>query len=85
MHGRVALTVRMPRELLDAMKAVKHDDESLNDMIVALVEHEVARRQGLEVFNAVNALHERILAESGRQPSSLPLLRAMREGEQRRD
>lgn len=77
------MTIRFPEELLDAMRDVKADDESLNDMVVTTLAREVARRRGLELFEEINRYREQIRARVGLQPDSTELIRAFREGRER--
>jgi hypothetical protein len=82
---REVLTLRVPSQLLACARNVKTDDESMNDLIVTALEHEVRRREGLTALAAIDELREQIYARTGVQPSSVPLIRALREGDEPRD
>jgi len=85
MAQREALTIRFPQELLDGVRESKTNGESLNDLVVSAVEKEVRRRQALRLHAEIVAMNERIRARTGEQPSSVPLIRELREGIGRRD
>lgn len=84
MAVREPLTVRFPAELLSEARGVKSEQESLNDLVVAAVEREVRRRQGLQAYDAILRIRERVEAEFGLQPDSTPLIRSLRDGDERR-
>lgn len=75
------LTVRFPAGLLDAARQVKGEAESLNDFVVAAVRHEVIRRQAENAHRRIVQLRERIKARTGKHFDSVPMIRALREGE----
>jgi hypothetical protein len=81
---REAITIRLPPELLADAKKVKCSHESLNDLMVDAVEREVRRRQGMAALAAIDELRKKIKARTGVQPSSVPLIRALREGDESR-
>lgn len=78
MKAREAITIRFPIELIARVRAIK-GKESLNDLVVAAVEGEVRRRQGLQAFDAILRIRAEIQAESGLQPDSTPLIRSLRD------
>ncbi|MBI4491460.1 MAG: hypothetical protein HY690_01550 [Chloroflexi bacterium] len=82
---REALTIRFPIEVLARARGVKEDRESLNDLVVGAVEREVRRREVLRVLAEIDRIREQIVARTGLQPSSVPLIRELREGIGRRD
>jgi len=85
MRPREAITVRLPSELATEARAAKDERESLNDLVVEALEREVRRRQGLKAYDEIIRLREEIMREHGVQPDSQPLIRALRDGEGRRD
>ncbi len=85
MEHRDALTIRFPAELLARARGLKEDGESLNDLVVAAVEHEVGRRQGLAAHQDILRIREQVRARTGVHPDPTPLIRALREGDERRD
>lgn len=85
MSTREARTIRFPSDLLSDAKRVKADQESFNDLVVAAVDREVRRRQGLETFKEILQTREEIYQRVGLLPDSRPLIRALRDGEARRD
>ena len=62
---------------------MKATQESLNDFIVAAVEREVRYRQGLAAHADIVRVRERVRARTGPHPDPVPLIRALREGEER--
>lgn len=85
MNTREARTIRFPSKLLSNAKTVKSDDESFNDLVVNAVDREVRRRQGLETLDEILKTREEIYQRVGLLPDSTPLIRALRDGEARRD
>ncbi|MBV9281177.1 MAG: hypothetical protein JOZ41_13935 [Chloroflexi bacterium] len=83
MKVREPITVRFPSTLLDKARGVRAERESLNDLVVAAVEHEVSRREGLRAYDAILRLREEVEAGSGLQPDSTSLIRALRDGSER--
>lgn len=81
--SRVALTVRIPEELLDEAKCLKNEQESLNDFITNAVEFEVGRRRGLHAFEEIMRQRQEDREQFGLQPDSTALIRALREGRER--
>jgi len=79
------MSVRFPADLLEQAKTVLASGESLNDLVVGLVEQEVRRRRGLAAHERIVRTREDVLARTGPQPSSTPWIRALREGECRHD
>ncbi|MBI2911461.1 MAG: hypothetical protein HYY05_04905 [Chloroflexi bacterium] len=82
---RDAVTIRLPNDLLCRAKEAKNEGESLNDLVVSALEREVRRRQGLQVLEEIRRLRDEIEAKHGLHPSSVPLIRALREGVGRRE
>ncbi len=80
---REALTVRFPAELLSHARDVKPERESLNEFVVDAVQREVRRRQGMQAYAEILRIREEIRAQSGPHPDSTPLVRALRQGEER--
>jgi len=78
------VTIRFPKAVLTAARKTKGKDESFNDLVVRAVEREAKRRDGVRLFDELIAARDRIWAKAGIQPSSAPLIRAMREGRERR-
>jgi len=85
MAKRSAMTIRFPPELVERAREVRQPEESLNDLIVAATEREVELRRIAAVHRRIKQLHDEIEARTGIQPSSVPLIRALREGRERRD
>lgn len=85
MQTREAITVRLPSELATEAREAKDERESLNDLVVAALEREVRRRRGLKAYEEIVRLSDEIFRERGVQPDSQPLIRALRDGEGRRD
>jgi hypothetical protein len=84
MKRRQAMSVRFPPEVLEEARGVLSPGESLNELVVGVVEREVRRRKGLAALAEIDRVRERVRARVGVQPSSVPLIRALREGKERR-
>ncbi|MGM3305083.1 YlcI/YnfO family protein [Anabaena sp. WFMT] len=82
---REALTIRFPSELLAKARKLKEGRESFNDLIVEAVEREVRRRRGWAAHQRIIARSETIKAKTGIQPTSIDMIRSLREGEGRHD
>jgi hypothetical protein len=83
MGTRAVVTVRMPTEVVEEAKDLKGPDESLNDLIVEAIEKEVRRRRGVKALDRIRKLREQVKAKTGTHPSSVPFIRALREGTER--
>jgi hypothetical protein len=81
---RDSFTVRFPRELLDQARSVKDGRESLNDLVIEAVAHEVRRRQGLSAYEEIVRIRAEIEAQTGLQEDSTRLISLLRGGEERR-
>lgn len=81
MIQREAVTIRLPNDLLCKAKEAKKEGESLNNLVVSALEREVRRRQTAKTLDEIRQLREEIMARTGLQPSCVPLIRALREGE----
>ncbi|MBI2939767.1 MAG: hypothetical protein HYY04_04950 [Chloroflexi bacterium] len=84
MENREAITIRFPTGLLTSAREVKAARESLNDLVVEAVHREIRRRQGLDAHTSIVQLREQIRARTGPHPDAGPLIRALREGDERR-
>jgi hypothetical protein len=84
MDRRQAMTVRFPETLLREARAVRASPESLNDLVVAALEREVRRRRAEAALARLRQVREQVYARTGPQPDPVPLIRALREGEDRR-
>lgn len=69
------------RSLLTQAKLYKSQDKSLNDFAITAMERAVSRRKGLAVDHRIIARREEIKQKTGTQPSSVDLIRQLREGE----
>ena len=85
MSQRQTISVRLPDDLLAQARKTKAPRESLNDLVVAALEREVRRRQGLAAHEGITRIREQVRARTGSHPDPVPLIRALREGEGRRD
>lgn len=85
MNEREAITVRISPELLQKAREVREDRESLNDVVIAAIDREVRRRQGLRAYESIQRLRAQIEEETGPQPLSGTVLRSLRDGAGRRD
>ncbi|MEH2435605.1 MAG: YlcI/YnfO family protein [Nostoc sp.] len=82
---REALTIRFPADLLVKAKKIKEGSESLNDLVVEVLEREVNRRRGWAAHQRIIDRSETVKAKTGIQAASTDLIRSLREDEGRRD
>jgi predicted CopG family antitoxin len=81
MSARKALTIRIADDVLRTARELKDERESLNDFVAEAIEREIRRRRGLQAVQSIRELQE----DATLQPDSTALIRAMREGNERRD
>lgn len=81
---RQAVTVRLPTDLLEQVKQFQENRESFNELVVEAVTREVQRRQALAAHQRIVARSAEVERQTGVQPSSIDLIRQLREGEGRR-
>ena len=85
MAGIHALTLRLPEGLVRELRAeALARGTSLNELARGVLAEHTARRDALGTLREVGELRGQLEAEHGAQPDSVPLLRAMRRGEERR-
>ncbi|QLE57851.1 YlcI/YnfO family protein [Nostoc sp. TCL26-01] len=82
---REALTIRFPAELLQKIRALKRDDESLNDLVVQALEKEMKWRSSWAAHKQIQTIREQVKQRIGVHPDPVPMIRQLREGESRRD
>jgi metal-responsive CopG/Arc/MetJ family transcriptional regulator len=81
---RQAVTVRLPTDLLEQVKRFQENRESFNELVVEAVTREVQRRQALAAHQRIVARSAEVERQTGVQPSSIELIRQLRDGEGRR-
>ena len=84
-EDRIAVTVRIPRELMEQVKALKNGPGSFNDLVVKALEREIRVRHAREVGKRIDEFRERVYREHGLLSDSTPIIRELREGIGRRD
>ncbi|MFB2768071.1 YlcI/YnfO family protein [Pelatocladus sp. BLCC-F211] len=82
---REALTIRFPAKLLEKIRALKRDNESLNDLVVEALEKEMKWRSAWLAHEQIQTIREQVKQRTGVHPDPVPLIRQLREGEGRRD
>ncbi len=82
---REAVTIRFPANLIRQAKQLKDGGESFNELVVEAVEREVRRRRAMAAHKNIVARRAEIKAKTGVQPDATALIRALREGEGRRE
>jgi predicted CopG family antitoxin len=82
---REAVTIRFPANLIHQAKKLKDGRESFNELVVEAVEREVRRRRAMAAHKSIVARRAEIKAKTGVQPDATALIRALREGEKRRE
>jgi hypothetical protein len=83
MEARTAITVRMPHEMMQEAKELKEEQESRNQLIIDALSKELRRRCGLKALESIRRTREKIRRKYGVHPSSVPFIRALREGTER--
>jgi hypothetical protein len=82
---REALTIRFPVELLQKIRALKRDNESLNDLVVQALEKEIKWRSAWAAHEQIQTIREQVKQRTGIHPDPVSLIRQLREGENRHD
>jgi predicted transcriptional regulator len=82
---REAMTIRFPAELLQKLRALKQEHESLNDLVVQALEKEIKWRTAWSAHAQIEAIREQVRQRTGTHPDPTPLIRQLRVGEGRRD
>lgn len=82
---REALTIRFPAKLLQKIRALKRDDESLNELVVQALEKEMKWRSAWAAHEQIQMIREQVKQRTGVHPDAAPMIRQLREGEARRD
>ncbi|MBW4668200.1 MAG: hypothetical protein KME60_12450 [Cyanomargarita calcarea GSE-NOS-MK-12-04C] len=82
---REALTIRFPSKLLQKVRVLKRDDESLNDLVVQALEKEMRWRCAWAAHEQIQTIREQVKQRTGVHPDPGLLIRQLREGEGRRD
>ena len=77
---RVAITVRIPKQLMDRAKALAVGSGSFNDLLVKALEREVRMRQAREAIKKADEFRERVYRDRGLSSDSTPYIRQLREG-----
>lgn len=77
--NREAMTVRIPADLLAEVRRLKSERESLNSVVIDALTHELRRRRGLKAVDEIERLAEEGRKRHGVLPSSVDLIREMRE------
>lgn len=78
---REALTIRFPAQLLQKIRTLKRDDESLNELVVQALEKEIKWRSAWAAHGQIQTIREQVKRRTGVHPDSVPLIRQLREGE----
>ncbi len=81
---RQAVTVRLPADLLEQAKQFQASRESLNELVIEAIAREVQRRKTLAAHQRILARSAEVEEQTGIQPSSVDLIRQLRNGEGRR-
>ena len=79
-QDRIAITVRVPKELMDQLKGLENGSGSFNDLVVKALEREVRMRYAREVGKSIDEFAERTYREHGLLSDSRPLIRELRDG-----
>lgn len=82
---REALTIRFPAKLLQKIRELKRDDESLNELVIQALEREVKWRSAWAAHEQIQTIREQVKQRTGVHPDPVPIIRQLREGEGRRD
>lgn len=80
-----SVTLSIPTDLLNQASELREVSESLNEMIVEAIAHEVQRRRVMLAHQRIVARSYEIEAKTGIQPGSVELIRQLRTNEGQRD
>lgn len=83
MESRGAVTVRLPSQLIDDARRLKASGESLNELMVEALRHELRRRQGIQAYARIQRIRGHVEARIGTQPDSVAIVRGLREAGRR--
>ncbi len=78
-----SVTIRFPADLVKRAKQIKEGNKSFNEFVVEALEKEVKRRQTIEAHETILRLREKVKKRTGFHPNPVPLIRQLREGEER--
>jgi hypothetical protein len=79
------MTVRLPVGLIRDLKALRHEHESVNDLITDALEAEVKRRRASPAMEAIRNLKLETERRCGVLSGSNEIIRSLRAGEGRRN
>jgi len=85
MEKREAITIRFPARVIEAVRLAKHEEESLNDFVVRVLEKEARWVRARKAHADIVKLREEIRERTGVHPDSTQLIRDLREGRGRYD
>jgi hypothetical protein len=74
------LTIWLPSELLSQVSELIADDESLNDLVVGSIAHELERRRGRRAMDDIARIRAKIRQRGASQHDSTTLIRELRDG-----
>lgn len=83
MRQREAMTVRFPVGVMERAREVKAKGESLNDFVIEAVEQAIRQRSGLQAHETIIRVRAQVRARTGPHPDPVPLIRALRSGDER--
>ena len=83
MSQQETVSIKIPSDLLQKAKQLQTDKDAFNDLVVEALERELARRSGIEAHETILRIREQIKQRTGVHPDPVPLIRQLREGEER--
>lgn len=78
-----SVTIRFPADLVTQAKQIKEENKSFNELVVEALAKEVKRRQTSEAHQTILRLRQQVKKRTGFHPNPVPLIRQLREGEER--
>ena len=75
--------VKFPTDLVNQAQKILHENESFNKMVVEALEQEVRRRRAREAHETILKIRSSVQQRTGFHPDPIPLIRQLREGEER--
>jgi hypothetical protein len=78
---KTSITIQIPSQLLEEVRSLETETETLNDLVTRILEKEIKARKAWIAHQTVLRLRQEIKEKTGIHPDPIPLIRQLREGE----
>jgi hypothetical protein len=75
--------IKFPTDLVNQAKGILHENESFNELVVQALKQELRRRKAIEAHETILKIRSSVKQRTGFHPDPVPLIRQLREGEER--